>query len=128
MVSAPGLTQNDDCATLLYQQSHHRFWPLHVTNALTFAVTRMLVARPAVRTIHYGLQGLDAPPSVDEFKLHLGYARRQVRRHVAFHPLVAPLVNRATHALLRGAHACWARNSFLSKSEGMVRVFLEARG
>jgi hypothetical protein len=27
--------QIDDCATMLYQQSHHRFWPLHVNNGLT---------------------------------------------------------------------------------------------
>jgi hypothetical protein len=87
----------------------------------------MLMARPAVRMIHYSLQGVDAPATVDEFKFHLGYVRRPVRRHVVFHPVVAPLVNRTTHAILRSAHTRWARSSFLSKSEGMVRVFLESR-
>jgi hypothetical protein len=119
--------QIDDCATMLYQQSHREFWPLHVNNALTFAVTRMLTERPGVRMIHYGLQGLDSPPSVDEFKFHLGYSRRTIRQRVVVHPLVAPLMNHASHALLRGACARWKENAFLSKSEGVVRLFLEGR-
>lgn len=118
----------DDCVTMLYQQSAREFWPQNVNNALTFAVTRTLIQRPGVSLIHYGLQGLDAPPSVDEFKLHLGYARRPVRQRVLFHPVVAPLANRATLGVLDGARRLWKGSSVVSKTEGLVRVFLEGQG
>jgi hypothetical protein len=119
--------QIDDCATMLYQQSHRDYWPLNVNNAFTFAITRMLTRRAGVRTIHYGLKGLDAKPTVDEFKFHLGYSRRPLRERVVFHPLVAPLVNRTTHALLKSAQAKWKDSVLLSKGEGLVRAFLHGR-
>ena len=112
---------------LLSQQSLKELWPAHANHALAFHVTRMLMARPNVRSVHYGLQGLDASPTVDDFKFHLGFARRPLRHRVELHPVVAPLVNPVTYALLRRARARWHENVLLSKGEGMVRVFLEGK-
>jgi hypothetical protein len=117
----------DDCVIYLSQQSLRELWETHANQALTFHVTRTVAARPGVRAIHYGLQSLDAPPTLDDFKCHLGFVRRPVRHHVEFHPLLAPLVNRTTHALLRRAHAGWPASAFLSKGEGLARVYLEGR-
>ncbi len=121
------LARVDDCVHVLYQQSHREFWPLRVNHAFMFSVARMLVARRGVRLVHYGLQGLDAPPSVDDFKVHLGFVRRPVRHRVVLHPLIAPLVNGATRALLGTLRARWKTNALLSKGEGLVRLFLEGR-
>lgn len=117
----------DDCATYLSQQSLQELWPSHANHALAFHVTQNMKARPGVRMVHYGLQGIDAPSSVDDFKCHLGFERRAVRHRVEFHPVAALLVNGATYSLLRRAHARWHENALISKGEGMVRVFLAGR-
>jgi hypothetical protein len=124
LASALMVAQVDDCAHILYQQSHREFLPLGVNAAFTFAVTLALRQRPGVRMIHYGLQGLDAPPSIDQFKFRMGYSRRPVRQRVVFHPLMAPLIGPTTHAALRRALR-FRRTSFLAKGEGLVRVCLE---
>jgi hypothetical protein len=121
------LAQVGDCVTYLSQQSLQELWPTHANHALAYEVTRTMRARPGVTMVHYGLQGLDAPTSVDDFKCHLGFARRPVRYHVEFHPLVAPLVNPLSHALLRRARERWHENALIAKGEGLVRLFLAGR-
>jgi hypothetical protein len=121
------LARIDDWVVYLSQQSLRELWAAHANHALAFHVTKELRARPGVRRIHYGLQGLDAPPSVDDFKCHLGFARRSVRYRVELHPLVRPFVNGSTYALLRLARARWHRSELLSKGEGLVRVFLDGK-
>jgi hypothetical protein len=126
LASAMMVAQVDDCAHILCQQSRREFLPLAVNAAFTFAVTKTLSQRPGVRMIHYGLQGLDAPASIDEFKFRMGYSRRPVRQRVVFHPLVAPLIGSATHAALKRALR-FKKSSILSKGEGLVRVCLEGK-
>ncbi len=126
LASAMMIAQVDDCAHILYQQSHREFLPLGVNAAFTFAVTKTLRQRPGVRMIHYGLQGLDAPASVDEFKFRIGYSRRPVRQRVVFHPLLAPLIGPASHAVLKRALR-FTRSWILAKGEGLVRVCLEGK-
>jgi len=116
-----------DCVYLLFQQCHRDFLAAHVNNALTFIVTQTMLARPGVRSIFYSLHSLDAPPSMDEFKFRMGYAARTVRQRVVFHSACAPLVNPATHALVRAAKAMRPGNPVLAKAEGMIRFYLEGK-
>jgi hypothetical protein len=122
------LARLGDCVTYLSAQSLQELWPAHANHALAYEVTRNVLARPGVTMVHYGLQGLDASPSVDDFKCHLGFTRRPVRYHVEFHPLVAPFVNPATFGLLRRARERWHESAILAKGEGLARVYLEGRG
>jgi hypothetical protein len=119
--------QMDDCAYMLYQQCRRDFLPEHVNNALSFVVTQTLVSRPEIHSILYGLHSLDAPPSVDEFKFRMGYTARPVRQRVVFHPWLAPLFNRASHAAVKQLRHWLPGNPTLAKAEGLLRFYLEGR-
>lgn len=116
-----------DCCYMLYQQSLREHLPDHVNNALSFAVTQTMVERSGIRSILYGLHSLDAPPSVDEFKFRMGYEARPVRQRVVFHPWLRPAFGRASHALLRQMQRLRPGHPRLSKTEGMVRFYLEGK-
>jgi hypothetical protein len=119
--------QMGDCCYLLHQQCRRKFLTVNVNNALSFVVTKALRGRPGVRTIFYGLHSLDAPPNVDEFKIHMGYMASPVRQRVVFHPRLAPLFNPVTHALLGFVKRLRPGNPTLSKAEGMVRFYIEGK-
>jgi hypothetical protein len=119
--------QLGDWCCMLAQQCRREFLDLHVSNALIFVVTQTMVGRPRIRVIQYGLHSLDAPESVDEFKFRMGYSARPVRQRVVFHPLLTPLVNPVTHALVRRMLARRLGHDALSKTEGMIRFYLEGQ-
>jgi hypothetical protein len=119
--------QLKDCVYLLYQQCHREFLAAHVNNALSFVVTQTMICRPGVRSIFYSLHSLDAPSSMDEFKFRMGYAAKVIRQCVVFHPACAPLVNPATHLLVRAARALQPGSTVLAKAEGMIRFYLEGK-
>jgi hypothetical protein len=117
----------NECVTMVLQQCHREFLKEHVNNALSFTVTQQMLARPDIESVFYGLESLDAPRSVDEYKFRMGYEARPVKQCVAFHPLAAPLVNRVSHAALRALVRRRPSNRTLSKAAGLVRVYLEGR-
>jgi hypothetical protein len=116
-----------DCCSILYQQSCTEYLSLGVNNALTYVFTDQVFKRPGNPWIFYGLHSLDAPPSVDEFKFRMGYTAKPVRQRVVFHPYVRPLMNTASHALLRAGLHLRPGNPTLSKAEGMLRFYLQGR-
>ena len=115
----------DDTAYFLYPQSHRAFFKLHVNNALVYTLTADLLSRQELRTVFYGLESLDAPPTVDEFKFRMGYRAQPVRQRVVFHPWFAPLCNRLSHSLVRSIHRHRPGNVTLAKAEGLLRFHLE---
>ena len=115
----------DDCVSILYQQSRTRFLASSVNHALTFTFTQAALQRPGRPWLFYGLQSLDAPASVDEFKFRLGYTARPVRQRVVFHPWLGPLATRSSHSLLSWAQRRMPGNPTLAKAEGMVRFYLQ---
>jgi hypothetical protein len=119
--------QMGDCGYMLYQQCRREFLTAHVNNALSFVVTKTLISRAALRSIFYTLHSLDAPAEMDEFKLRMGYTAKPVRQRVVFHPRLAPLLNPATHALLKLAKRLRPGSPLVSKAEGMVRFYIEGK-
>jgi len=117
--------QLGNCCSILYQQSRTDLLRTGANLALGFALTKELIGRAGVNCVFYGLHSLDGPPTVDWFKYRLGYRLRRVRQRVAFHPLVAPWVNRLFHALLREATRLRPQSGTLAKAEGLVSFFLE---
>ena len=115
----------DDWYYMVYQQCHSDYLRDHAPNALSFTVTEELVSRPGVRGIFYGMQSLDAPASVDEFKFRMGYEAKPVRQRVEVHPWLSPFVNRASYRLLKTAVRLSPGRYWPTKAEGMFRVFLE---
>ena len=79
------------------------FLSARVNNALTYVFTRSTLDRSDVRSVFYTVQSLDAPPSVDGFKFHMGYTAKALRQRVVFHPWAEPLVRPATSRTVRFA-------------------------
>ncbi|HJW44396.1 MAG TPA: GNAT family N-acetyltransferase [Geothrix sp.] len=119
--------RQDASINMLYQQSLHEYLPFRVNNALLFAVTKAVVARPGVGSIHNGLHSLDAPGSVDLFKARLGYTAKPVRQRVVFHPRLAPLVAPVTGRALHWLAALCPRNEYVRKAEGLTRFYLQGQ-
>ncbi len=116
-----------ECVNMISQQCHRSFLKKHVNNALSFVVTQEMLSRPSVQSIFYGLESLDAPASVDEFKFRMGYQAKPVHQCVVFNPLAAPLVNGLSSRLLQVLASRRPANRTLSKAAGIVRVCVEGR-
>lgn len=119
--------QMEDCCEMISQQCHRDYLNARINNALSFVVTQTMINRIGIRSIFYSLQSLDAPASVDQFKFRMGYKAKPVRQRVVFHPLVAPLFNRATHTIIRLMLNRQPYKSSLAKAEGMLRFYLEGK-
>ncbi|WP_306589641.1 hypothetical protein [Geothrix sp. 21YS21S-4] len=117
----------DDCVDLLYQQSLRDYLPLRVNNALIFDATKELVARPGVRMIHNGVHSLDAPDTVDRFKVRLGYTVKPVRQRVVFHPRLARWFGPRASNLLERLAALYPANEFIRKAEGLTRFYCNGK-
>ncbi len=117
----------DDCCSILYHQSRTAYLSTGMNNALAFVFTSEALQRLGTSRVFYGLHSLDAPPSVDEFKFRMGYMAKPVRQRVVFHPWLRPLINRASHGLLRRLLHWRSGDAALAKAEGMVRFYLEGQ-
>ncbi len=114
----------ENCS-ILYQQSRTQYLKEGVNNALTFTFSQDVMSRPTIKKIFYGLQSLDAPVSVDEFKFRMGYKANPVRQRVVFNQYIAPVFNRMSYKLLKYILRFAPGFSSLSKAEGMLRFYLE---
>ena len=119
--------QVDDCISLLYQQSLREFLPLRVNNALLFGVTGALAARPGIHLIHNGLHSLDAPASVDQFKLRLGYKIRPLRQRVVIHPRLASWFDHGASRFFDRLAGWSPESEFLRKAEGLTRFYINGQ-
>lgn len=117
----------DDTFSIFFQQSHRDFLRLGVNNALTYVVTTKILERPHINRIFYGLHSLDAPSSVDEYKIHMGYYPKPVRQRIVFSPLLRPLVNPLSHAALKMALRLFPSSYLFAKAEGMFRFYLNGK-
>lgn len=119
--------QMEDCCEMISQQCHRDYLRARVNNALSFVVTQTMVSRTSIQSIFYALHSLDAPASVDEFKFRMGYTAKPVRQRVVFHPWLAPVFNRASHAIVKQLLRRYPGHPTLAKAEGMLRFYLEGK-
>ncbi len=117
----------DNCCSILYHQSRTAYLSQGMNNLLTFTYTANVMQRPGIEFIFYGLNSLDAPASVDEFKFRMGYTAKPVRQRVVFHPWLSFLFNPASHAALRQFRRWQPENPTLAKTEGVIRFYLEGK-
>lgn len=117
----------DDCYVLSYQQSATSYLPYGVNNAIFFAVAHKALQRPGISKVLCGLQSLNGPWSVDEFKFHMGCTARPVRQQVVVHPWLAPFANRTSHAVVKRMLSRDPGNLTLARAEGMLRFYLEGK-
>src|SRR5215213_7757173 len=127
LASAVIVCQIDKTWCVPYALSHRRFLNDHVNNALFYSVSCNLLARENVEGIFFTVQSLDAPPTVDDFKLRMGLTARPVRQRVDFHPWLKPLATPVTHKLFSRLLQHDDGNPTIAKTEGMLRFYLEGR-
>lgn len=120
-------TRIDDTCYVPYAQCLHEYMPQHVNHALFYVATCEMLAREGVREIFYSLHSLDAPESINEFKFRMGFAARPVRQRVVMHPLLALIATPAVHRMVRRAVRRYSQNPILSKTEGMLRFYLQGK-
>jgi hypothetical protein len=114
--------QMDDCVYIVEQQSHRDYLDLNVNNAITFLVSQNAAARPGVRLVFYGLESLDAPARVAEFKFHMGYTAKLVNQRVVFHPLLTVFANRFSYSIVSRIAKWTPANRHFAKAKGMLRL------
>jgi hypothetical protein len=109
---------------IMYQQSLTEYLHYGVNNALTYTVTADVISRPGSFRLFYGLRSLDAKETVDKYKFRMGYVAKPVRQRVVFNPAAVPFINNITLAGLKAVKAIIPTNTFLSKTAGMVNLYL----
>ena len=119
--------QMEGCCEMISQQCHRDYLNARVNNALSFVVTRTMINRSGIKCVFYSLQSLDAPASVDQFKFRMGYTAKPVRQRVVFRRSLAPVINRASYAIVKRLSERRPDNPLLSKARGMLRFYLAGR-
>jgi len=80
----------------------------------------MLVKR-GLREINFGIEGLEDLPSLDEFKLAMGFERKPIQQHVIFHPAVRMALGPRVVRKALGALAQRREGSgFWRRAEGLM--------
>lgn len=120
--------QCDEYYTLPYEQSATQYINLRVNNGIFYFVTQAALKRKNISSVFYGLQSLDAPPSVDQFKFRMGYTAKPVCQRVVFHPSISLLANNYSHWLIVKMLGRFQGNYTLAKAEGMLRFYLNEKG
>jgi hypothetical protein len=115
----------DDTIEILYQQSLTQDLIFGINNALTYVFTHEVIHRPGIRCIFYGLQSLDAPISVDEFKFRMGFERKPVKQRVVFNPSITPLIRPLSLRILKILLKVFPASYQIAKAEGMVRFYFQ---
>lgn len=118
--------QMEDHFTILHQCSATEYLRGYPNNALVFSVTRLKLALSEVNTVSYGPESLDAPESLDTFKLRMGYQQRPMKQRIIFNPLIGPFVGGLLHKSVRLAVMANPQSDTLRKIEGIIRFYREA--
>jgi hypothetical protein len=117
--------QIDDTWCVPYALCHREFLRNHVNNALFYSVSCNLLARDGMKDIFFTVQSLDAPSTVDDFKLRMGLIPKAVKQRVEFHPWLKPLATAGTQRLFAHLLQRDAGNPLIAKAEGMLRFHVD---
>jgi hypothetical protein len=108
----------EGCSYIHHQSSateYLRFFPNH---ALTFSMTRLVLARPEVKSVCYGADSL-LTPGIDTYKSRMGFERLLFGERIALNPLLQPMLSLGGRRIIRWAartypdSQTWQRASLL---------------
>jgi hypothetical protein len=117
----------EDTVCIFFQQSKTDHIRFGVNNALTYVFTQESLQRPGIQCIFYGLHSLDAPPTVDQFKIRMGYTAKAVRQRIVFHPNLQPFINPVSYSIIQKIRYLRPNSYTLSKAEGAFRFYLQGK-
>ncbi|MCU0558703.1 MAG: GNAT family N-acetyltransferase [Desulfobacterales bacterium] len=115
---------SEKCCQFISTQCDRAYLKSKVNNALSFAATRDAFENKSAESVFYALQSLDAPDSVDEFKLRMGYKIKPVRQRVVIHPRLSLLANTYSYRCINALLKRLPGNQLLSKGEGLLKFYL----
>jgi hypothetical protein len=117
----------DGCYHLLHEQSSTAHLESRCNNAIFYFVMCEALKRDGISKVFFCLQSLDAPVSMDQFKLRMGCTAKPVRQRVVFHPWIRPAVNNLTHKIVSQILQRNQGSRLLAKAEGMLRFYLQGK-
>jgi hypothetical protein len=117
----------EDTVCVLFQQSLSEHMKYGINNALFYRFSNMVLDRPGVKQVFYGLHSLDAPASVDQFKFRMGYSASPVRQRVMFNPVYSVLAQPISYTFLRMLKKILPSSYPVAKGEGMLRFYLQGK-
>ena len=111
----------DDIICVPYALSLSKHLSEHVNNVLFLNTCTHLLSRLGVSKIFLTVQSLDAPKSVDEFKIRMSFTPKPVRQRVVLHPLLTPIATTHGYNLIKQLSSRYPDSNVLAKMEGIVR-------
>jgi len=118
---------DDGTASILYQQSLTEHLKYGINNTLAYVFVNDVLKNERAEKIFYGLNSLDAPSSVDEFKFRMGFIAKPVRQRIVINPSIAPFFNYFSYKCVDMAHRIVPSNHTLAKAEGLIRFYLQGK-
>jgi hypothetical protein len=117
----------DDTIQVPYAMSHRSHLSNHVNNVLFYTVSRDFLTREGIHEVFFGVNSLDAPASVDEFKFRMSIIPKPVRQRTVFNPILKPFANPTTHRIVKRLLDRNPNSRLYAKAEGMLRFHLAGK-
>jgi len=109
-------------ASIYLQQSEDAALRDMVNNALAYSFCQSVFESGAADRVFYGMESLDAAPTVDEFKFHMGFRRVPVKQCVAVHPGLAAVGHWDLAPILQRLGRFGSLKNFTNKMNGLLAV------
>jgi hypothetical protein len=87
-----GFVQLDDSLSIMIQRSSQALLKFYPNNALTYEITRMALMDRSLTYVTYGLESIEKIPSLDNFKINMGYEKIPVFQRIIINPILIPIV------------------------------------
>lgn len=116
-----------DIAYILYQQSKTKHMKYGINNAMAYEFTKQKLEERSVSKVFYGMQSLDAPSSVDQFKTRMGFSVVPVRQCIELSPSLRLLSNNVLITLFTYVESKVIKTAFLNKVNGMLGFYNEGK-
>jgi hypothetical protein len=117
----------DGTYIFLYAQSATEHLEFRINNAIYYHVAHYALQQDSIFCAFLGLNSLDAPASVDEFKFRMGFMPKPIRQHVVFHPRLARFAGSTTHRIVARLLKLQPHNYLFAKAEGMLRFHVQGK-
>jgi hypothetical protein len=122
------IVEVDDWCEIDCSYSRNEYLPLRVNDALMFHVLSHYMRDRQCRLASFGFSSVERTgkeAGLHRFKTKVGFSALPVHRTFTLHPLLRPLINRATLASVTLALKALPRNRILKKTAGLLHCLLD---
>lgn len=105
----------EDCCYMHHQSAATEHLPLFPNHALNFSVTRLVLARPEVKSVCYGADSL-LTPGIDTYKSRMGFERLLFGERIALNPLLQPMLSLGGRRIIRWATRTYPESQMWQKA------------